>query len=342
MKRYKCTVSYCGAAYSGWQTQLNGTSIQEQIESALSTICVREMHITGAGRTDAKVNAWGQVFHFDTDLEMKPARWRSALNGKLPGDIRIRMVEEAEKYFHARYCVRSKCYEYRINTGEYNVFSRYYAYQCPVELDTEAMKEASAVFVGTHDFTSFNSTTLREMPNQVRTVDSIDFRREGEELVISYTGKGFLRYMVRMMSAALIDAGRHKKSADEIRNMLEERSKRTDRRNAKPEGLTLKEISYYDILSMNDTLMIREWLKDDVIPDWYRIAHQTGEQPLSFVLCERRGQRVIGVLECEPGNNAKLILEEEENMDEAGELILPLNEYLAKHEIAEKAEILIR
>ena len=69
MIRYKCTVSYDGSAYCGWQTQNTGTSVQEQIEAAVSHIMNRPVRILAAGRTDAGVNAWGQVFQFDVEME---------------------------------------------------------------------------------------------------------------------------------------------------------------------------------------------------------------------------------------------------------------------------------
>ena len=208
MIRYKCTVAYSGAGYCGWQTQKNGNSVQEYIESALERIFDSPVRILAAGRTDAGVNAWGQVFQFDSEKEIGERKLMGALNGFLPKDIHIRKVEKKDRLFHVRYCVKSKQYDYRINLGEYDVFSRDFAYQCPYPVNVEKMEEASRYLVGTHDFTSFNSNTLRETPDQVRTIDSIVFTRENDMLTISYRGRGFLRYMVRMMTGALLEVGR--------------------------------------------------------------------------------------------------------------------------------------
>ena len=62
MRRFKCTVAYVGANYCGWQNQLTGNSVQEQIEQAIRDIAHQKINIIAAGRTDAGVSAWGQVF----------------------------------------------------------------------------------------------------------------------------------------------------------------------------------------------------------------------------------------------------------------------------------------
>ena len=267
MKRYRCTVAYDGAAYCGWQSQTKGNSIQEQIESALLQLTEQKINILAAGRTDAGVNAKGQVFHFDTDKEMEPRKWMGALNGCLPKDIRIMDVQDAGFLFHARFCVRAKQYDYRINLGPYDVFNRDYVYQCPFPANVEKMKDASQVFIGTHDFTSFNSTPLSKEPNQVRTIYSIEFHMEESVLTISYYGRGFLRYMVRMMTAALLEAGRDRLSKEEIQKILDSADKKVPHHNARPEGLTLERVDYFKMLAQTDHMVIREFLPEDQMPD---------------------------------------------------------------------------
>ena len=286
MIRYKCTVAYSGANYCGWQTQKNGNSVQEYIESALERIFDSPVRIMAAGRTDAGVNAWGQVFQFDSEKDIGERKLMGALNGFLPKDIHIRKVEKKDRLFHVRYCVKEKQYDYRINLGEYDVFSRDFAYQCPYPVDAEKMEEASRYLVGTHDFTSFNSNTLRETPDQVRTIDSIVFTREKDMLTISYRGRGFLRYMVRMMTGALLEVGRGRMEPEDIGRMLAAKSKTVSRRNAHPEGLTLAEITYFDVLAQTDHLTVRETLPEDE-----GVLDGTG---FSFVLADRHTDEVFG------------------------------------------------
>ena len=66
VRRVKCTVMYHGAHFDGWQRQPNGRTVQSTIEDVLTRMHQHPVSITGSGRTDAKVHALGQVFHFDT------------------------------------------------------------------------------------------------------------------------------------------------------------------------------------------------------------------------------------------------------------------------------------
>ena len=59
-------LAYNGADYHGWQSQPNATTVQESVECALSTVLRVPTAVTGAGRTDAGVNAAMMIAHFDT------------------------------------------------------------------------------------------------------------------------------------------------------------------------------------------------------------------------------------------------------------------------------------
>lgn len=292
--RYKCTVSYNGHNYSGWQTQKKNNSIQEQIENALFQLIHQKINITAAGRTDRGVNAKGQVFHFDSDLEMTPRKWKGAINNFLPEDIHIIEVEEKDYRFHARYSVKSKQYDYQINFGEYDVFTKDYAYQCPYPVDIKLMEKASKLFIGTHDFTSFNSNSLKETPDQVRTIEDIIFHKEGDTLTISFIGRGFLRYMVRMLVAQLLDVGRGKQTLQELKEKFELKSKRVGRKNAPSEGLTLVKIDYFEVLALDEAYMIREYLPEDLLPKGLTLKKAYKKH---YAFTERHSQTILGDIE---------------------------------------------
>lgn len=246
MRRFKCVVSYDGTAYIGWQSQCKNNSIQEKIESVLKRISNEDIKAVAAGRTDAKVHAYGQVFHFDTDFTLDASRWHWAMNGYLPKDIHIQSIEEVGQEFHARFSVKRKQYDYRINLGEYDVCMIHYAYQCRHQLNVEEMEVASKILIGKHDFSSFCANSLEQFPNQVREIEDIVFTKENDILTISYRGKGFLRYMVRMLTATLIEVGRGRLTPEDVRNMLEARDKECCKHNAEPQGLYLMKIEYHD------------------------------------------------------------------------------------------------
>lgn len=344
MRRFKCTVSYKGRNYDGWQSQRSGRSVQETIEAAIGRIAGNRIVITAAGRTDAGVNAHGQVFHFDCDMNLSAYKWKGAINGFLPDDIRIMDVQETDERFHARYCVRMKQYDYRIQLNHYDVFSIDYAWQCPYELDIEKMKEASRCFVGTHDFTSFNSSSLSEYPDQVRTVKDIVFEQDGDLLKISFIGKGFLRYMVRMMTAQLIEAGRGRVTPEDIRRMLEEKSKTASGRNAEPQGLTLEHIDYFEICALNENGMVREYLDGDILPEGYELkeleeAVRTAALPRIYAFSTRHSQTILGFLEVTDREKGRFCLYDESSRRTAESLLDQLREWAGDRGLSESFEI---
>ncbi len=240
--RYKAIVSYDGTGYAGWQSQNDQPSIQECLNEALSKITNTSVKVAGAGRTDAKVHAKGQVFHFDTDKSFKDLK--QAINSQLPKDIYITDCRQTDEEFHARYSAKWKHYDYLINNGQYDPLLRNYTAYIANPLNLEAMKEAAAVFEGTHDFTSFNATKKEEIPDQVRTIYKITVEKEKEIIKLSFYGDGFLRYMVRMLSQTIIEAGLGKITSGQIAEMLSAQDKQACHYNGQPQGLYLIEVGY--------------------------------------------------------------------------------------------------
>lgn len=244
MIRYKVTLAYNGNNYAGFQSQKNSVTIQDTIEKALNSIFNDSIRIVMASRTDAGVHARGQIFHFDHEKEMDNYKLKGAINALVPKDIHIIKVEKVSEKFHARYSVKNKTYEYLINIGEYDVFLDGFAYQCFYKLDIDLMKEGARLFLGKHDFSSFNTTSYEEKADQRRTISEFKIIKKNNLLKIKVTGDGFLRNMVRIMVGTLIDLGRGKKSLDDIKQMLEVPNKSTRRYNIDGNGLYLVKIRY--------------------------------------------------------------------------------------------------
>lgn len=242
--KYKVVVSYDGSNFSGWQVQSGKRTVQGEIEEALLKLTKQSIVVVGSGRTDAQVHAYGQVFHFESDRDLTMDGWKRAINTFLPKDIYIRSVEEIDEAFHARFYVQKKVYQYVINCNPYNPFTRNYQFQHNRPLNLELMKEAAQCFIGTHDFTAFNSTTLEEKPDQVRTIHMIELQEENGILSITFTGKGFLRYMVRMLTAILIKVGQGKITKEEVEQILLSKDKRAFSHKADACGLYLVEVVY--------------------------------------------------------------------------------------------------
>lgn len=240
----KALVSYDGFNYAGWQKQENALGIQQVIEEALYKITKEHVDVVASGRTDAGVHAFGQVFHFETNKNIPAIQYERALNALLPKDIRILKAEEMPDDFHARFSAVGKRYDYYCSYDIKNPFNYKYRNLLTKKLDIEAMKNASKVFLGSHDFTSFASSKIDPRKPRVKTISNIEIIEEGMDVHFIFEGTGFLRYQVRMMTGTLIAVGQHKIGVDDVQRMLDAKDKSACRYNASSCGLYLVEVKY--------------------------------------------------------------------------------------------------
>ena len=245
MRNFKILLQYDGTRYQGWQRQIStDNTIQGKLEALLSKMCDAPIEIQGAGRTDAGVHALGQAASFHMDTDKTPEEIMAYMNAYLPEDISVISCEEKPERFHARLNAKGKVYRYCIwNSDKKPVFRRKYVHQVPGGLDMAAMKQAAAFLVGTHDYQSFTSTK-RGRKSTVRTVDSIEIERSGEELIFTFKGNGFLYHMVRIMMGTLIETGLGIRKAEEIPRILEAKDRSKSGHLIPGKGLTLMEVIY--------------------------------------------------------------------------------------------------
>ena len=244
MTRYKAVVSYDGSCFGGWQKQPNTNSVQEEIETALQMMHKHPVDIVASGRTDAGVHAIAQVFHFDSEMEVLPGNWERALNSLLPKSIRMQSVVPTSDDFHARFYAVKKRYDYLITNDVLNPFLENYMGKERYALDLAYMQECANVLLGTHDFTSFTSNKIDPRKPRVKTITRLEVLQEQDHIRIIYEGNGFLRYMVRMLTQTLIEAGKHRLTKEEVQAMLEAKDKHACRYKAQAQGLYLTKVYY--------------------------------------------------------------------------------------------------
>lgn len=242
MRRIKLTIAYDGTNYAGYQVQPNGNTIQAEVESVLTRMHNQPVKVVASGRTDARVHALGQVLHFDTSLRMPADRFVKALNAMLPDDILVKSAEEVEASFHARYGAKRKEYRYIVRQED-DPFRRHYAVTVTYSLDTERIRQAIRLLVGTHDFTSF-SVTKAEVVDRVRTIYEAEVLETNGELTFRFVGSGFLYNQVRIMVGTLIEVGRGKYEPTDIGRMLAAQDRRAAGITAPPHGLYLWNVNY--------------------------------------------------------------------------------------------------
>ena len=224
MRRYFLHLAYNGAPYHGWQSQPNAVGVQEVIEKALSTVLRSDISITGAGRTDAGVNARSMFAHFDYDGSLPEAsRLINALNSLVGKDIAIYGIQEVAADAHARFDATSRTYKYFIGL-EKSPFDYPFCWTPPYPLDVEAMNTAANILFDYIDFTSFSKLHTDVATNNCR-IDYAKWEMEGDKLVFTITADRFLRNMVRAIVGTLVDVGRGKLTTEQFRQIIEQKDR---------------------------------------------------------------------------------------------------------------------
>ena len=240
--RYKCLVSYDGTMFHGFQVQGELRTVQSEIEKVLIIILKKKVRIYGAGRTDTGVHAIGQVFHFDTDIDMKADNMCNAINSRLPKDVYIKTVEIVANDFHSRFSAKSKVYRYLIDIGEYNPLLINYRYYYRYKIDIEKLVSASKIFIGKHDFKSF--TKNHKISNTTRTIYDLNISVDNSLITITIHGDGFLHNMVRIIMAMLLEVARGKITKEELQMILDSKNRKLAPKTSPPNGLYLVEVIY--------------------------------------------------------------------------------------------------
>ena len=246
MRTLKLTLAYDGTPFVGWQRQAHGISIQGLVEDALARFDGAPVTVHGAGRTDAGVHALGQVASAQIKASHPPDVIARALNASLPPEVRVTSVEDAADEFHARFSARAKTYRYVIRNGPMaSPFERAYVWHIQDALNRDAMREAAAVLVGTHDFGAFRSVG-GEVRTTIRTITESGFTRQVDPGLLTYeiTGDGFLRHMVRALVGTLVAIGRGQRPASSMAELLAGANRAEAGPTAPPQGLFLVRVVY--------------------------------------------------------------------------------------------------
>ena len=239
--RYFITLSYDGARYHGWQIQPNGISVQEVLNKSLSTLLRQPVEVTGAGRTDAGVNASTMVAHFDTATPI-PSNLDYKLNKFLPSDIAIHSIEEVSPDAHARFSAISRTYHYYVIT-EKSPFEPY-AYRYSQPLDFNLMNKAAELLYQYNDFTSFSKLHTDVKTNNCKITLAHWQQVSPIKWEFTITADRFLRNMVRAIVGTLIEVGRGAITIDQFRTIIEKKDRCSAGTSVPGNALFLADVKY--------------------------------------------------------------------------------------------------
>lgn len=255
---YKIKVAYQGTPFFGFQIQPHKATVQSHLEKSLQILLKEKIKIVPSGRTDTGVHALAQICHFEINSEMAKNQiikkdFLIKLNNLLPLEIKgLSCVKK--NGFHARRHAKQKTYEYFLLISPFaHPFLANFVWHLKKDIDLNAMKKSAQYCLGKKDFSSFcaaDSTTKTKVRHlekiEFSTKNPLPFFKLGSEktILIRFTGKGFLKQMVRNLVGTLVEVGQGKKSVQDIQKILKAKDRRKAGITAPPQGLYLKKVSY--------------------------------------------------------------------------------------------------
>ena len=245
MQRYKLKIEYDGTMFVGWQFQKNGLSIQEVLEKAIFNLSKEKVIVTGAGRTDSGVHALEQTAHFDLKKIVEKKKFLPALNQHI-GDkpITILKINKINKKFHSRFDAKKRTYKYVIiNRQSPLTLQKNKAWHIRRKLDIGAMKKGVKLLLGTHDFSTFRSSSCGAK-SPIKTMEKISIKKNKDKITLTFTSKSFLQQQVRSMVGCIKYLGDGKWNMDNFKKSFKSKNRLKCAPPAPACGLYLKSVKY--------------------------------------------------------------------------------------------------
>lgn len=254
-QRVRLLVAYDGTDFAGFAANEGVRTVAGELGAALERYLGAPVTLSVAGRTDKGVHASGQVCSFDLPTHI--ARERGdltrlvrAVNSLCARDLAVLEAAAAAPDFDARFSARWRRYRYTVwnRPARHPLWDRH-AWHVEAPLDLAAMGQAAVPLVGEHDFASF----CRRPPDRrdgtpsstVRRVLDADWADLGDgRLVFEIRATAFCHQMVRSVTGLLVDVGRGRRRAAEVRAVLAARDRGRSANVAPPHGLCLVEVGY--------------------------------------------------------------------------------------------------
>ena len=242
---YQITLEYEGTNYKGWQYQKNGPSIQNEVEKAIKKVLKKKIRIIGSGRTDAGVHAIGQSANFFCDKIENLKKFLNSLNYFLSKkSISIISIKKKRLSFHSRFDAKKRIYKYIIvNRRNFLVLDKNRAWLVKKKLNVYSMKKALKLFLGTHNFNAFRSTSCGAK-SPVRTIERSTLTKKGDKILITFSSRSFLQHQVRSMVGCLKVIGEGKWNVGNLKILFKSKKRSLCAPPAPSNGLYLYKVIY--------------------------------------------------------------------------------------------------
>ena len=245
MQRYKIKIEYDGTPFVGWQFQINGLSVQKVLQDAIFAFSQEKVVVTAAGRTDSGVYALTQVAHFDLINKIEKKKFLRGTNqhiGNKP--VTILNIKKVKNKFHARFDAKKRTYEYIIvNRQSPLALEKNKAWHIRKKLNIKAMKKGIKLLKGTHDFSTFRSSSC-QAKSPIKTMEKVSVKKDGDRVILKFTSKSFLQQQVRSMVGCIKYLGDEKWNLNDFKNSFKSKNRLKCAPPAPACGLYLKKISY--------------------------------------------------------------------------------------------------
>ena len=247
LRRIRLTLEYEGTPFYGWQSQKSPSvpTIQKELEKAFFALTQTYLEdIASAGRTDKGVHASGMVCHIDTFHPTELQKIKTGLNRHLPDAVAVLLAEEADQYFHARYCCKARHYQYKIlNRYARSPLWHNKAALVRPPLNISAMQEAATLLQGEHDFSAFRSSECQGK-TPVTTLNKLTLSEENGLITFDIHGVTFLHNMVRILVGTLVAVGHGKISAQDVATILASKDRKKAGKTMPASGLYFAKALY--------------------------------------------------------------------------------------------------
>ena len=244
MTRWALLLEYDGAGFIGWQSQAGGGALQDHLEDAVERLCGVRIGSYVAGRTDAGVHATGQVAALDLPARFDARTVREAINFHLkPLPFVVIEAARVDDGWNPRFDAIGRRYRYVILNRRARPGLYRQVWHVPQPLDAMTMHAAAASLLGRHDFTSFRAAAC-QAKSPIRTLDSLDVVRDGEQVIVTAAARSFLHHQVRNMVGTLKLVGEGRWAPERVALALAAQDRSAAGPTSPPDGLTLTGVVY--------------------------------------------------------------------------------------------------